>query len=331
MPIFHLEDLVAKIHACFLHEGFSREEAAAIARHLVDAESKAVHSHGVVRIPYYLELARTGQVTMNVTPSVRQADGAINLVDGGGGIGIPTFEFALDFAMDAARRHNCYATAIVNCGHTGRLGAYVERAASNGFMAITMGGGGSGKDWSRVVPFGGARAVMSTNPYALSMPSQKYGPIYADFATSAAAEGKIKVARVKKQKLPPGCIIDREGKPSVDPEDFFAGGALLPAAGPKGSGMAVIAELVGGAMLPYVKEFNWLLVLIKVGAFGQKNYDEAAASFLDRVKSTPATEGHDEVLLPGEVETRSGKVHTENGLNIPDDIWSVIEPELLGA
>lgn len=329
MPTFHLEDLVAKIRACFLNEGFSQQEAAAIANHLVDAESKGVQSHGIVRVPYYLQLARTGQISMNVTPSVRLADGAVNVVDGGGGLGIATFEFALDFAMDAARRHNCYATAIVNCGHTGRLGAYVERAASNGFMAITMGGGGSGKDWSRVVPFGGASAVMSTNPYALSMPSRKYGPIYADFATSAAAEGKIKVARVKKQRLPPGCIIDREGKPSDDPEDFFAGGALLPAAGPKGSGMAVIAELVGGAMLPDVKEFNWLLMLVNVGAFGQKNYEETAASFLARIKSTPAADGHDEVLLPGELETISSNLHTKEGLNIPDEIWSLIEPELL--
>ncbi|WP_432262466.1 Ldh family oxidoreductase [Cupriavidus sp. TMH.W2] len=328
MPIFMYEDLVDQVTGGFLKGGFRQREARIIANHLVDAESKGVFSHGLVRVPSYMKLARMGEINTNATPSVTRSAGAVSVVDGGGGLGIAAFEYALDLAMDGIRRHGCFAAAIVNCGHTGRLGAYAERAARNGYMAITMGGGGNGKDWSKVVPFGGAKPVMSTNPYALSMASRKYGPVYVDFATSAVAEGKVKINRVKKQNLPAGSIVDKDGKPSNNPEDFFSGGALLPAAGPKGSGMAIIAELVGCAMLAEPKEFNWLLVLLDIAAFGNRNYDRAADTFLDRVKDTPVAEGFTEVLLPGEMETRSNRSCEQQGIHVTDEIWSIVAPEL---
>lgn len=328
MPTFDYQDLVQRLQAGLVKGGFREAEAGVVAAHLVDAESKGMTSHGILRVPQYLEQAREGRISLSATPRVTAVNGGVTTLDGDGGLGILAFEQALDLGMAAAEQQNCAAVAVVNCGHTGRIGAYVERAARNGFMAIALGGGGSGKDWAKVVPFGGTRPVMSTNPYALSMPSRGHGPVYADFATSAVAEGKVKLAQTKGQQLPPGSIIDSAGQPSQNPSDLYQGGALLTAAGPKGSGLGMIAELAALAMLAPAREFNWLLILLKVSALGNPDYEAAADSFLERVKNTPPAAGHDAVLLPGEFETAKAKAARETGIEVPESVWAAVSAVL---
>jgi hypothetical protein len=148
-------------------------------------------------------------------------------------------------ATEKAKRERVAVLSIVQAGHTGRLAAFTERAARRNvamFMAIGTVGG------PITAPYGGAAAVLGTNPISFSIPNPAGPPVTFDIATSAIAAGKIKVAKAKHEPLPPGAILDRNGRPSTDPQAFFDGGMLLPFGGHKGYGLAMIAELLSGPM-----------------------------------------------------------------------------------
>jgi len=172
------------------------------------------------------------------------------------------------------------------------------------------------------VQFGGSQPIVSTNPYAFAVPGGRFGPIVADFATSTVADGKVAVYRAEGKVLPEGWILDKHGNPSTDPEDFFDGGMHLPAAGHKGYGLGLIAELVGDAVLNAPPEFNWFVITVDLGFFRPAAaYDESAERFLQFVKDVPPAEGFQEVLLPGEPERRAAERRGRVGVPMPAKVW----------
>jgi LDH2 family malate/lactate/ureidoglycolate dehydrogenase len=232
------------------------------------------------------------------------------------------------------------AAGIVNVAHTGRIGAFAERiaagptaagptaagptAAGRGCLALILGGGGHAT-FANVAPFGGTRGVHSTNPYALALPGGRHGTVVVDFATSATAQGKLMVARMKGEAVPEGLILDKTGRPTTDPRDFYDGGALLPAAGPKGYGLGLLAELIGSALLAAPHEFNWLILALKLKAFRDPaDYAAAAEAYLARVKACPPAEGFSEVHLPGEIERVTEAERRRDGIPLGDDVWAEI-------
>ena len=245
-------------------------------------------------------------------------------VDGRRGIGIVAMARATEALIEEAGRRGLAAAGIVNCGHSGRMGAYGERAAEAGFLGLSFGGGGR-RQWGNVVPFGGIQPVMSTNPYTLALPGLADDPVVADFAISTLATGKVAIARANGETLPPGAAIDRDGNPTRDPEDFYDGGALLPAAGPKGSGLGVIAELMGDAMLGDCVEYNWLMVLLRADAFQpMAEYRRRAEGFVAEVRASRPAAGVERVLTPGERETGLAAEAAKRGIPISDGVWAGI-------
>ncbi|HET6521034.1 MAG TPA: Ldh family oxidoreductase, partial [Geminicoccaceae bacterium] len=237
--------------AVFRAVGSSAEEADKVAARLIEANLTGHDSHGVIRTPQYVEMIREGRLAVNRTGRVVVETEAVAVVDGEGGFGQVVAERSTRLAIDKARRLGLGMAGLRNSGHVGRLGDWAEMAAAENMASIHLcNGTGS---WNMVVPFGGRDPRTSTNPFAIAMPVPDGGPpVVLDFATSAIAEGKVRVARNKGVPVPEGCLLDREGRPTRDPNALYEGGALLPfgfpVAGHKGGGLQLMCDLFAGLL-----------------------------------------------------------------------------------
>ncbi len=322
MPQLTMDQLGRLARGLLAAAGTPEDIVAVVAGALVEANLKGVDSHGVMQLPWYLEEIAKGKVDPAARPLVeRKAPGAA-LVRGNKGFGIYALHQATETAIELAGDQGTACVGLADCSHTGRIGHFAEAAARRGMLAIIFGGGGHAI-WCNVVPFGGTRPVMSTNPYALAMPGGRFGPILVDFATSTVADGKVALYRAQHKKLPEGWVLDKEGRPTSDPEAFFDGGMHLPAAGHKGYGLGLIAELAGAAALDFPPEFNWFVLTVDLSRFRDpEGYARAAETYLQSVKEVPPAEGFDEVLLPGEPERRAAARRSKEGVALPDDVWA---------
>ena len=324
MPVVAADRLRQLTEDTLRAAGASQAIAASVASHLVECNMRGVESHGVNRIPYYLDLMASGFIDAHAEPVLHGQEGNVLRVNGAGGFGIAAMELAVDQLAAAVGGSGIAVAAVTNCGHTGRIGAYADALADHNMMAMILGGGGH-QEWPIVTPFGGARGLLGTNPYAFAMPGGKHGNVVVDFATSATAQGKLAVARAKGDAVPPGHIVDRDGLPTSDVEDFYAGGAILPAAGPKGYGMALIAELVGYALLSNPLEYNWLIIGIDITHVRPGGgYERDAEDVLAKVKAVPAVSGVDAVMIPGEPERRLRAERKKTGVPVVDGVWNGI-------
>ena len=324
MPTIDAERLDEVARRILVAAGTPDDIAQCVAGSLVEANLKGVDSHGVMNLPAYLEEIEQGDLVPTGRPTVEQETAGTAVVRGGFGFGMYVLRHATEFAIAKAREHKAASVGVVECCHTGRVGWFAEAIAEAGMFGLVF-GGGAHRDWSTAPPFGGAKPLFSTNPYAFAMPGGRFGPVVADFATSTVADGKIAAYRAEGKPVPEGWIVDAHGNPTTDPNDFFDGGMHLPAAGPKGYGMALIAELMGDAMMPHKHQYNWLVTVVDIGAFrAAGDYTASAEELLQKVKDVPPASGFDEVLLPGEPEARSAAERRKAGVPIPDGVWAEI-------
>lgn len=323
VPIADIRESAMRI---FTARGCSLQEAAEVTDHLIDADRCGVESHGVVRVLQYAREYESGLLTANA-PVSHVTDRAQHLhLDAGGGIGIRAMCVAVDAATERAQGHGLAMATLTGAGHTGRLGAFAETAASKGCMTITL-GGGDRKRWRMVAPYGGRQALLPTNPYCIGVPGGAQGPVVLDFATGMVAGGWIYAARAAGTQLPPGMIIDRHGAPTMDPNDYFSGGAILPKGGHIGSGLALIAEVIGEAMLGPVRkgEINWMVLAIDCTAHAAPDAMRAAAEeILSEVRTCPPLHEGAGPEVPGERERARAATVTDR-LSLPVPIWKQLE------
>ena len=326
----------------FVALGAPEDVAAEVAAHLVRANLAGHDSHGAIRIPQYATMIAQGAIKPGGRPVVIRERGATMLVDAADGFGQYATAWALDRAIERAAEQGSAVVAIRRVNHIGRLGDYTERAARQGYIAeVTVGAAGPGIGGA--APFGGAARFLGTNPWSLGIPTGAE-PVLVDFATTVVAEGKVRVARSKREALPPGCIVDKEGRPSTDPEDFYAGGMLLPFGGHKGYGLALGAALLGGlaaigesdpsmagAAAPPTepgqgdRTAGVFMLVVDPGAFGDPAaYVAGVASVTGALKRVPPAPGVGEVLLPGEPEARTRRQRQQEGVALPADTWTAI-------
>jgi LDH2 family malate/lactate/ureidoglycolate dehydrogenase len=329
---FHAGPLRSLGERIFQALGAPAETAQVVAAALVEADLMGHDSHGVIRIPEYVRRAQRGLVRPAAQPRVQAERGPTALVSGEWGFGQMTGIAAMDEAIKRAREYGVSAVAAVRCTHLGRMGAYVEQAAAQDCAAMVWVGGLGG---GPAVPFGGSRPSLGTNPVAAGFPVQGDHPVVLDFATTAVAAGKIMVAHAAGKQVPPGCIVDSQGRPTTDPSDFIKDGALLPFGGHKGYSMSVMAELLGmaltGADQPgsegeeVFRRSGALFWAIDVGAFRPAKTAKAVAKgTVDRLRAVPPIAGVERVLTPGEPEARMKQRRAEAGIEIPGETWRAI-------
>jgi LDH2 family malate/lactate/ureidoglycolate dehydrogenase len=314
----------------FRAAGCPEPTARAVAAHLVDADLCGMESHGLIRALRYDEDFRSGRLDPVAEPVVRGGGAEPLRVDARGGIGIPAMDLATREAVAAAGRDGMAAVGLVEAGHTGRLGAFAEWGAEQGCLVMIVGGGGRTM-WRQVAPHGGARARLPTNPYAFAIPGGERGPVVLDFATGAIAGGWILAARSAGARLPEGAVIDRAGRPTTDPEDYFAGGAILPAGGPKGYALAVMAELVAEAMLgPVSLECHWLVLAIDCARWRAPSAMRATAEdVLADLRACPPAGDHARVEIPGERE-RDARAASGGIVRLPERTWAALRARAEG-
>ena len=297
--------------------GCSAPVAAEVTAHLVDADLHGVYSHGCFRLLTYAERARAGEYDPGGEARMTQADGGAPLVDGGRGLGIPALRMATDMAVEIALRDHVAAVGVCNVDHTGRLGAFASKAADAGCLAIIF-GGGARKECRQVAAYGGAQAALPTNPYAFGIPGGDRGPVVIDFATSSVAGGKVYAAKEAGRPLETGLCIDAQGRPTTDPDACLDGGALLPMAGPKGYGMALMAELLGESIYgEALWGLNWICICVDMRRFRAPSaYRRAAEECLAELRSSPPAPGFARVEVPGEREAALCAQRATNGIPI---------------
>jgi LDH2 family malate/lactate/ureidoglycolate dehydrogenase len=324
MKLLRASRLHSLLTDIFVAAGTPEDIAQYVSSSLVDSSLKGVDSHGVMRVCLYVDQIESGWIRPNARPEIESETPTMAIIRGNLGFGIYSLGYALDVAIQKAKVSQVAAVGLVDSTHTGRLGWFVEKAAGQNIVANIIGGGHEGPGRS-VAPHGGAARILAPNPYAYGVPGGRYGPVVVDISTSVVAEGKLQVFRAKKKELPPGWILDRNGRPSTDVEDFYSGGMLLPAAGQKGYGLAVVAELLGRALLGEAHELNWLIIAIDIEAFRPlADFTLDSETFLGELKRVPPAPGFDEVLIPGEPEAHTAERRQAEGIPIPDETWEKI-------
>ncbi len=312
----------------FIAAGTPQHIAEDVAEILIKANLAGHDSHGVLRIPAYLEGIKSGGIVPAAEPKVlRETENTLH-VDGQGGFGHYTARWTIRRVIEKAKQtRNSFAT-LTRTGHIGRVGEYAEEAAAAGCIGIITVGGGA-KGGGRILPFGGAEGALGTNPIAIGVPTGDDSPFLLDFATSMIANGKTYVADSENRALPPGCVVDKHGNPTVKVAEYKDGGHLLAFGKHKGYALSLFVALLGGlggTFNPNAGQIGGLTMqVIDVNAFTPlAEYQSGVRAFLDVVKATPPAPGFDEVLVPGDFEARSRAQRWENGIEIPDTLYRQI-------
>ncbi|MBT8438042.1 MAG: Ldh family oxidoreductase [Gammaproteobacteria bacterium] len=324
--VIPVPEIIALVSGIFGNIGCSAGVAREVAEHLAEANLCGMESHGLMRTLQYVDQFESGYMRADVDPEVRTTERGATIIDGNGGIGIPAMRLAIEEGCRVAAEQGVSVVAIRNVGHTGRLGAFTEAAAYQGFLSICFGGGGREK-WRQVAPYGGRQGMLPTNPYSIAMPGGDRGPVMFDFATSKIAGGWIYAARSAGARLPDNVLMDADGNVTRDPEDYFRGGAIMPSGGHKGYALALAAEIVAEAMLgPTETEGSWLLLTVDTSRYREPvQLQRIAEEILDELRNCPPAPGFEAVEIPGEREREHREKTIENGIALPRKTFEQIQ------
>jgi uncharacterized oxidoreductase len=329
IPAERLQE-VAK--ALLVAAGASPQEAEIVARHCVSANLVGHDSHGIIQIPSYIDRIKVGHIVPGAPWTIVQETPNTTVVDGHWGFGYVVNERAMQLTIDKAQKGGVAATTVFRQGHIGRCASYSLMAARAGMIGLTT--ADSGRSPKAVAPFGGREPRLGTNPISIAVPSDLEGPLYLDMATSAAAAGKINLALARGEPVPPGWIIDKDGRPSTDPGQLKKGGALMPVGGSegyKGYGLSVIVEILCGLLTglgfgvePTGRHNDGVfMAAFKVDAFRPlAEFKREVTEFARYLKATKPAEGVREVYYPGELEHLREQDRRKNGVEIEDATWA---------
>lgn len=329
MPTCSADQLRGLMAALFEAVGTPADTSAFIANSLVAANLTGHDSHGVIRILQYIEVVESGSLDPKAEAEVVVVDGATLKVDGKWGWGQPAFQLAVEETIGLAREFGIAIGTVDRCFHVGRVAPYVETIARAGMVGIAMANAGPA-----VAPYGARTRVMGTNPIAWAVPgNDEAHPFALDIATAQIAEGKVRVARNKGVPVPPGAIVNLDGAPSIDPNDFYDGGALMAFGGHKGSGFSIFAQLLGRGLAGMTQERlkthrggnGPVVIAIDPARFGPLDVFRAAVSEeAERVRSATPAEGFVEVMMPGDPEIREQAKREAEGCVVDETTWAAL-------
>ena len=327
------DELHSLVNRVLLAAGADEGNAEEVSRHLVRSNLSGVDTHGIWTIPIYVAGILANELLPAGKPGILQETPTSALVTGNWTFGHVAAKYAMELAISKANTQNVAVVGMVQLHHIGRLGTYVEMAAAEDMIGMVW-GGGYGQVEPVSMPYGGKRRVLHTNPISMGLPAGEESTMMFDWATTALSGVKVENAYRRREQLPPNSIVDKDGVPTTNPDDFFDGGGHVPFGAHKGYTLMMTAEYLGriftgtdsygeagrgGAIFLHQ---GVTMIAIKADLFQPiASYAERAAEMERRVRAVPPAPGFDEVLAPGDMEARTREQRRREGIPIAEDIW----------
>jgi uncharacterized oxidoreductase len=310
-------------------------DAALVAKLLVRADLRGYPGHGVTRIPSYLSWIKDGTVNASKGIEIERESKISAVIEGNHTIGQVAATAAMTIAIKKARAHGMGIVCLRHAGHAGRLADYMEMAAEAGLIGMGAVSVGSGN----TALYGGMERITGTNPIAFGIPARNGQHIILDFATAAMSMGEIHKRVARKEAIPEGVLLDGHGQPTTDFKVFRGPprGVFLPFGGHKGSGIALMTEILGGILTGNGLGSDWWTrgghgvngLFLQAIAVDELQPLEAFFDGIDRlvarVKSSRPAPGHSEILLPGEKARRIEAKQLKDGVGVDDSTWAQLE------
>ena len=311
----------------FARAGLPRADAAVVAEVLVWANLRGVDTHGVMRIPRYVELIQNGDMNPRPAIRIRTETAASVLIEADRAAGPVAMMRGVSEAMRKARDAGIGLALVRATTHTAALGYYTMAIAKAGMAGIALAG-----SWPNVAYHGSRAAGVSTSPISIAVPGNE--PVVLDMATSLVSMGKLNQAKKSGKPIPEGWALDAEGRPTTDPQ---AAHTPLPMGGAKGSGLSFMVECLVSliASNPLLAESlegtpggarhrqNGFVLAIDLAQFGNpETFKGEVDRLVKALKALPRAEGTDEILMPGERGARMLKERTRDGVPVPGTVYA---------
>nr|MBQ6241551.1 Ldh family oxidoreductase [Lachnospiraceae bacterium] len=325
------EEIKALSKELFMLAGVPEEQADMTAESLADAEERGVETHGMRWMDIYLKRIQAGGVAAETKLEIIKDKGPVLIVDANHGLGQVATTMAIDMGIERAKKNGLCAVAIRNSNHFGAAGYYAERAANQGMICYIC----TNAD-ALMAPWGGLDNVVGTSPLCYGFPT-KTKPIIFDMAVSAIAKGKIFVAAREGKPIPPGCALNKYGEPTTDAKEALDGGYMLPAAGHKGFGLALVNDILAGIMtgsqfgtnitklygdLDKHQDIGHFAYLVNIEDFiPEEEYYDKIEFDMQKIKSSRLAKGFDRIYLPGEPEHETRAKRRAEGIPMSKEVW----------
>lgn len=320
------------------HHGVPTADAHLLADSLVAAELWGHSSHGMLRLPWYVERLRSGAMQAVTQGALAQDSGAVAVIDGQDGIGQVLTMQAVHAGVERAKRFGVSAVAVRNSNHFGTAAYFTRESARQGCVAFL-----STNASPAMAPWGGKVKAIGTNPWSIAAPAGRYGVAVMDIANTAVARGKIYLAAERGEDIPPTWAADEQGVPTTNAKDAIHG-LILPMAGHKGYVISFMMDVLSGVLTgsqfgsniagPYQADrksgCGHLLLTINVEALmTQADFAQRMEQLIDEIKAVPAAAGVSDIFFPGELEDRNTAKHLTTGISVADNTWDSLRK--LGA
>ncbi len=311
----------------YLAVGVPPDEAQVVADLLARADLRGVASHGVMRLPIYIERLEKGYARRRCLLETLRRRGATAHLAAHGSLGHVVAVRAMELAVQLCREHGIGWVTVKDSGHFGVAGLLAMQALEHDFIGYVC-----SNSAPMMAPFGGRQRIIGNNPLAYAFPTLDRPPVVVDFSCSVVASGRLILARKKGERIPLGWAVDPQGRPTEDPYlGYEGGGSLAPVGGHKGYGLALAHEMLtallgGGKWSAHIRSLyqeepggvqgtcHGFMVLDPDCFVGRRRFKEELDRYIDFIKSSGTAAGVDEILLPGEPEHRSQERNLRRGV-----------------
>lgn len=334
--VLNYDELVQLAIAMLTKVGVPPDDARIVAGGLINADARGMNSHGILRLPVYIKRLQQGGFAPVSRFDIVKESQSTALVDGGNGLGAVLTTRAMDLAIDKARATGIAAVGVRNSNHNGEGAPYVLQAVRADMIGIATTNG------SPISPVWGAKSPFFSGPLPMSfgIPTKEELPLVLDAALGMSSRGKILYFAEKGIELPPGWLVDNEGRPTTDPNWVKKGGWIQPIGGHKGWGLALMCEILTGVLtggmfgrqltnlyddLDQGQHDAQFVIAISVGKFvGAETFKTTVDSYIREMKASEPVSSVAKIVMPGEIEFEKEKRQKADGLELDENVVNAL-------